>query len=90
MTIDLSTIQNTLVWVLVAVAVVGVVGAIILKKIVGKLFVLALAAIVVIVLWQQRQQVLDLANELKDTGCGMTPTFLGIQVSLPASWCAPS
>lgn len=90
MTIDLSTIRTTLVWVLVAIGVVGLLGAILLKKIIGKLVVLAVAAVLVLVLWQQRQQVLDLANELKNTGCGMTPTFLGIQVSLPASWCAPS
>lgn len=90
MTIDLSTIQTTLVWVLVAIGVIGLLGAILLKKIIGKVIVLALAAVVVLVLWQQRQQVLDLANELKDTGCRMTPTFLGIQVSLPSSWCSPS
>lgn len=90
MSIDLSTVQTTVVWVLVAIALIGLLGAILLKKLLGKLVVLVLAAVLVLVLWQQRQHVLDVADQVKATGCGFTPTFLGIQVSLPASWCAPS
>lgn len=90
MSIDLGTVQTTVVWVLVAIALVGLLGAILLKKLLGKVVVLVLAAVLVLVLWQQRQHVLDVADQVKATGCQFTPTFLGIQVSLPASWCAPS
>jgi len=39
--------------------------------------------------WQQRQHVIDYANSVKDETCAMSTTFVGIDVSLPESWCTP-
>lgn len=90
MEVQLSTIQSTAPWVLIAIAVVAVVAAILIKKIVGKIIVLVLAAVLIFVGWQQRQHVLDFANGVKDDACGQSVTFLGVDVALPADWCPPT
>ena len=90
MDIDLSTIQSTAPWVLVGIAVVAVIAAIVIKKIVEKIIVLGIAAVLIFIGWQQRQQVIDFANSVKDETCAASTTFVGIEVSLPDSWCAPT
>jgi len=88
--LDLSTIQSTTPWVLVTIGVVGVVAAIVIKKVVGKIIALVLAAALIFVGWQQRQKVIDFANSVKDETCATSTTFFGIEVSLPESWCHPA
>ena len=89
MTIDFETIQRYTVWVLIAIGVVGVLAAIIIKKVVGKIIALVLAALLIFLGWQQRQKVIDFANSVKDTTCASSTTFVGIEVTLPDSWCQP-
>lgn len=89
MTIDFETIQRSTVWVLIAIGVVGVLAAIIIKKVVGKIIALVLAALLIFFGWQQRQKVIDFANSVKDTTCASSTTFVGIEVTLPDSWCQP-
>ncbi len=90
MELQLSTIQSTAPWILIAIAVVAVVAAILIKKIVGKIIVLVLAAVLIFVGWQQRQHVIDFANGVKDEACGQSVTFLGVDVAMPADWCQPA
>jgi disulfide bond formation protein DsbB len=87
--INLNTIQSTAPWVLLGIGVIGVVAAIIIKKIVGKIIALVLAAVLIFIGWQQRQKVIDFANGVKDSTCSTSTTFVGIEVSLPDSWCDP-
>ena len=89
MTIDFETIQRYTVWVLIAIGVVGVLAAIVIKKVVGKIIALVLAALLIFFGWQQRQKVIDFANSVKDTTCASSTTFVGIEVTLPDSWCQP-
>ena len=89
MTIDFETIQRSTVWVLIAIGVVGVLAAIVIKKVVGKIIALVLAALLIFFGWQQRQKVIDFANSVKDTTCASSTTFVGIEVTLPDSWCQP-
>jgi hypothetical protein len=88
--VGLNTIQSTAPWVLLGIGVVGVVAAIVIKKVVGKIIALVLAAVLIFIGWQQRQHVIDYANSVKDETCAMSTTFVGIDVSLPESWCTPS
>ena len=90
MELQLSTIQSTAPWILISIAVAGIVLAIVIKKIVGKIIVLVLAAVLIVVGWQQRQHVIDFANSVKDHACGQSVTFLGVDVAMPADWCQPS
>lgn len=90
MELQLSTIQSTAPWILIAIAVIAVVAAIMIKKIVGKIIVLVLAAVLIFVGWQQRQHVIDFANGVKDEACGQSVTFLGVDVAMPADWCQPA
>lgn len=90
MDVSLSTIQTTAPWILIAIAVIAVVLAILIKKIVGKIIVLVLAAVLIFVGWQQRQQVIDFANGVKNDACGESVTFLGVDVALPDGWCQPA
>ena len=62
---------------------------IIIKKIIGKIIVLVLAAILIFIGWQQRQHVIDFANSVKDDACDQSVTFLGVDVALPDDWCQP-
>ena len=93
--VDLNTIQSTAPWVLLGIGVVGVVAAIVKNKIVGKIIALVLTAGLILIGWQQRQQVIDFANSVKDETCATSSgqhqtTFVGIEVSLPESWCTPA
>ena len=88
--INLETIQSTAPWVLLGIGVIGVVAAIVIKKIVGKIIALVLAAVLIFIGWQQRQKVIDFANSVKDETCSASTTFVGIEVSLPESWCTPA
>jgi len=88
--INLETIQSTAPWVLLGIGVVGVVAAIVIKKIIGKILALVLAAVLIFIGWQQRQQVIDFANSVKDETCAASTTFVGTEVSLPESWCTPA
>jgi disulfide bond formation protein DsbB len=88
-TIDFETIQRYTVWALIAIGVVGVLAAIVIKKVVGKIIALVLAALLIFIGWQQRQKVIDFANSVKDTTCASSTTFVGIEVTLPDSWCQP-
>ncbi len=90
MDVPLTAIQSTAPWVLIAIAVIALVLAILIKKIVGKIIVLVLAAVLIFVGWQQRQHVIDFANGVKDDACGESVTFLGVDVALPADWCQPA
>jgi 4-hydroxybenzoate polyprenyltransferase len=81
--LDLSTIQTSAPWVLIAIAVLGLVLAIVIKKIIGKIIVLVLAAVIVFVGWQQRAKVVDFANNLQTSACTSHPTFFGIQIIYP-------
>ena len=81
--LELATIRTSGPWVLLAVAVVGVVLAIIIKKIIGKIIVLLLAAVIVFVGWQQRAAVVDFANNLHASACASHPRFFGFDVSYP-------
>ena len=89
MDITLSTIASTAPWVLLGIGVIGVLAAIVIKKIVGKIIALVLAAVLIFIGWQQRQKVIDFANGVKDETCTASTTFVGIEVSLPESWCSP-
>ena len=81
--LDLSTIRTSAPWVLIGVAVIGLLLAIIIKKILGKIIVLVLAAVIVFVGWQQRAQVMDFANNLKTSACASHPSFFGIDITYP-------
>ncbi len=87
MNLDLQTIKNTAMWVLIAVAVIGIVLAIIIKKIVGKIITLVLAALIVFFGWQQRSRVVDYGNHAaanaKTSTCASHPKFFGIDVTYP-------
>lgn len=90
MTVQLQTIQSTAPWVLIVIGVIGIVAAIIIKKVVGKIIALVLAAVLIFIGWQQRQKVIDFANSVKDSTCSTSTTFVGVEVSLPDSWCDPA
>lgn len=90
---DLNTVKTVAMWVLIAIAVIGILMAIIIKKIVGKIISLVLAAVLVFFCWQQRSKVIDAANDLHAKACSTVspddgPSFFGIDVKLPADWCA--
>lgn len=85
MNLDLHTIKSTAMWVLIAVAVVGIVLAIIIKKIVGKIITLLLAALIVFFGWQQRAKVVDFSNQVHTSVCKSHPKFFGIDVTYSCS-----
>ena len=83
MNLDVSTIRTTALWVLVIVAVVGVALAILIKKIVGKIITLVVAALIVLFGWQQRDRVVEYAKQQHTAACNSHPKFFGIDVSYP-------
>lgn len=83
MNLDLHTIKTTAMWVLIAVAVIGIFLAIVIRKIVGKIITLVLAALIVLFIWQQRARVVDYANHAHSSACVSHPKFFGIDVSYP-------
>jgi len=88
--VELQTVQSTAPWVLIAIGVIGIVAAIIIKKVVGKIIALVLAAVLIFIGWQQRQKVIDFANSVKDSTCATSTSFVGVEVALPDSWCDPA
>lgn len=84
MNLDVSTIKNTALWVLIAIAVISLVLAIIIKKIIGKIITLVLAAVIVFFGWQQRSKVVDYANHAHTSACASHPRFFGIDVTYPS------
>lgn len=70
-------------WVLIIVAVVGVALAIIIKKILGKIITLVVAALIVLFGWQQRGRVVDYANQTHTSLCKSHPKFFGVDVNYP-------
>ncbi len=89
MSVDVDTVRTATPWVLVFVGILGLLCAIVIKKIIGKVVSLVLAAVLIVVGWQQRQHVVDFANGVKDQTCAASTTFFGVKVSMPQSWCSP-
>lgn len=83
MNLDVSTIRSTAIWVLSVIAVISLLLAIVIKKIVGKIITLVLAAIIVFLGSQQRARVVDYANHLQTETCASHPRFFGIDVTYP-------
>ena len=83
MQFDYATIRTTVLWVLVGIAVVGVLLAVIIKKVLGKILTLVLAAVLIFIGWQQRARVVDYATSVKANACASHPRFVGIDVSFP-------
>ena len=100
--VDLDTIKTVAMWAIIVVAVIGLLSAILIKKIVGKIISLLVAAVLVFVAWQQRDKVCPTPTRSGDrrarppTAPSTTrpPTkprpFLGIGISLPDGWCTPT
>lgn len=87
---DIDTIKTVAMWALIAVAVVGILLAIVIRKIIGKIISLVLAAVLVFLCWQQRDKVTEAGNDLKAHACESTadmPSFFGIAVTVPTDWC---
>ncbi|GGM08404.1 hypothetical protein [Nakamurella endophytica] len=87
MSLDYSAVKDAAPWALVAVAAVGVVVAIVIRKIVGKILTLVLAAALVFFGWQQRDRVMDWAGStasgVRSGACASQPSFFGVDVSFP-------
>lgn len=90
---DIETVKTFAMWALIGIAVIGILLAIIIKKIVGKVISLVLAAILVFAIWQQRDAVTDAGNDVKAKACSNAaeqdvPSFFGlIDVEIPSDWC---
>ncbi|MDQ6657348.1 MAG: hypothetical protein M3Z00_03800 [Actinomycetota bacterium] len=84
---DLNTVNTVATTVIIAFVVIGVLAAIIIKKIIGKILSLLLAAAVVFSIWQQRTHVINYADDIKGQVCSAQSHFFGITVMLPADWC---
>lgn len=74
-------------WTMIGFVVVGLLLAIIIKKVIGKIISLVLAAAVVFFVWQQRGSVENYADSVRNDVCTAQPSFFGIDVSLPDGWC---
>ncbi|WP_111766876.1 hypothetical protein [Nakamurella deserti] len=96
---DLETVKTVAIVAIIAIAVIGLLLAIVIRKIVGKIISLVVAAVLVLVAWQQRDKVVSYAEEVQGQACDSVsgavdnPTtreatsFLGIGISLPDGWC---
>ena len=87
MELSLDKVSDAVLWTLVGIAVIAVLVALVIKKIIGRIIVLVLAAAVIFFGWQQRQHVIDVADDLRGQACAQQPEFLGITVQLPDGWC---
>ena len=92
--VELETVKTVAMWAIIVIAVLGILAAIIIRKIVGKIISLVLAAVLIFVGWQQRDRVTDYADNFRADACakGADPktgqvTFLGIDVDLPDDFC---
>jgi hypothetical protein len=98
--VDLETVKTVAIWAIVAIAVIGLLLAIVIKKILGKIISLLIAAILVFLAWQQRDKVVSYADNVRGKACTSAAgavdnpttqkatTFLGIGISLPDGWCS--
>lgn len=93
--VQLETVKTVAMWSIIVIAVVGILAAIIIRKIIGKIISLVLAAVLIFVGWQQRDKVTEYADQVKASACvnGKNPdkggiSFLGIDVHLPDGLCA--
>ena len=91
---DLNTIKNGSLAAIIVIGVVGVLLAIFLKKVIGKIISLVLAAVLVFFGWQQRSTVISYADELRTKACATIhpdqfngQSFFGITVKIPTDWC---
>jgi len=85
--VDLKTVEDGVIVAIVVIAVVGLVLAIVLRKIVGKIIALVLAAALIFFAWQQRDKVIEAADNVKGEACAAAPSFFGMTVTLPEDWC---
>jgi hypothetical protein len=100
--VDLETVKTVSLYGIIVVAAIGLLMAVVVKKIVGKIISLVLAAAIVLVGWQQRDKVLSYAEEVRNKACtaasgalenastAQATSFFGITVSLPDGWCVPA
>ncbi len=98
--VDLETVKTVAMVAILAIAVIGLLLAIVIRKIIGKIIALVVAAVLVFVAWQQRDKVVSYADEVRGQACDSAsgavdnPTtreatsFLGIGISLPDGWCS--
>ena len=98
--VDLETIKTVALWTIIAIAVIGLLLAILIRKILGKIVSLLVAAVLVFIGWQQREKVVSYADDVRGKACtaasgavdnattARATTFLGIGVSLPVGWCS--
>lgn len=96
---NLETIKTVAMVLIIGIAVIGVLLSIVIRKIVGKILSLVIAALLIFIAWQQRDKVIDYADEVRGKACSSAagavanPTtdeatrFLGIGISLPDGWC---
>ena len=75
------------IWATVAFVVIGLLAAIIVKAVIGKIISLVLAAVIVFFLWQQRGKVESFVDEARAGVCSSQPSFFGIAVDLPEGLC---
>ena len=92
--VELDTVKTVALWAIIIIAVLGIVAAIVIRKIVGKVISLVLAAVLIFVGWQQRDKVTDYADNFRADACakGADPktgqvSFLGIDIDLPSDFC---
>ena len=97
---DLDTIKTVAMWAIIIVAAVGLLLAILIKKIIGKIISLLVAAVLVFIGWQQRDKVVSYADDVHGKACtsaegaldnattNAATSFLGLKISLPAGWCS--
>jgi hypothetical protein len=100
--VELETIKTVAMWAIIVIAAVGLLLAIVIRKILGKIISLLVAAVLVFVFWQQRDKVVSYAEEVRGNACDAASgavdnptteratTFLGLSISLPDGWCQPT
>ena len=84
---DLENLKTIAIWATVAFVVIGLVAAIIIKAVIGKIISLVLAAVIVFFLWQQRGKVESYVDKARSGVCSSQPSFFGIDVELPDGLC---
>lgn len=97
---DLETVKTVALAAIIAIAVIGLLLAIVIKKILGKIISLLIAAVLIFIGWQQRDKVVTYAEQVQGKACTSADgainnantqkatTFLGIGISLPDGWCS--
>lgn len=97
---DLDTVKNAALYGIIGIAAIGLLMAIVVKAIIGKIISLLIAAALVFIGWQQRDKVVSYAEDVRGKACtaaqgavdnattAEATKFLGISVSLPEGWCS--